>query len=141
WWSDGGNTLHATGKISPARPTRVDVSPCCGFNTRSPRSTVAVSWRGRIAQSVEHATENRSVGGSIPPPATIKNNNLRQDQKRFLVPEVQLRYTAGTQKVQYGYANQDRRRQMESGNSTQGLPDCRQDLAHETGCPAVGDRC
>ncbi len=25
----------------------------------------------RVAQLVEHATENRSVGGSIPPPGTI----------------------------------------------------------------------
>ena len=27
--------------------------------------------KARVAQLVEHATENRSVGGSIPPPGTI----------------------------------------------------------------------
>ena len=34
----------------------------------------------RVAQLVEHATENRSVGGSIPPPGTIgyKNSILKQ---------------------------------------------------------------
>ena len=30
----------------------------------------------QVAQLVEHATENRSVGGSIPPLGTIKINNL-----------------------------------------------------------------
>ena len=29
--------------------------------------------RARVAQLVEHATENRSVGGSIPPPGTISS--------------------------------------------------------------------
>ena len=28
------------------------------------------TWHGQIAQLVEHTTENRSVGGSIPPLAT-----------------------------------------------------------------------
>ena len=30
-----------------------------------------VTGDARVAQLVEHATENRSVGGSIPPPGTI----------------------------------------------------------------------
>jgi hypothetical protein len=33
-------------------------------------------WRAQVAQLVEHATENRSVGGSIPPLGTNKINNL-----------------------------------------------------------------
>ena len=35
------------------------------------RSRAFVPGRARVAQLVEHATENRSVGGSIPPPGTI----------------------------------------------------------------------
>jgi hypothetical protein len=34
------------------------------------------SGGAQVAQLVEHATENRSVGGSIPPLGTIKINNL-----------------------------------------------------------------
>jgi hypothetical protein len=35
-----------------------------------------VSGGAQVAQLVEHATENRSVGGSIPPLGTIKIINL-----------------------------------------------------------------
>jgi hypothetical protein len=34
----------------------------------------------QVAQLVEHATENRSVGGSIPPLGTIKINYLGKIQ-------------------------------------------------------------
>ena len=33
-------------------------------------------WRAQVAQLVEHATENRSVGGSIPPLGTIPKSEI-----------------------------------------------------------------
>ena len=36
-----------------------------------PISPPPAKWRAQVAQLVEHATENRSVGGSIPPLGTI----------------------------------------------------------------------
>jgi hypothetical protein len=35
----------------------------------------------QVAQLVEHATENRSVGGSIPPLGTIPPNPLRSPER------------------------------------------------------------
>jgi hypothetical protein len=40
------------------------------------RSLAPAPGSAQVAQLVEHATENRSVGGSIPPLGTIKINNL-----------------------------------------------------------------
>jgi hypothetical protein len=37
------------------------------------RSLASAPGSARVAQLVEHATENRSVGGSIPPPGTIRH--------------------------------------------------------------------
>ena len=36
----------------------------------------------QVAQLVEHATENRSVGGSIPPLGTIDINNLARVEEK-----------------------------------------------------------
>ena len=36
-----------------------------------PSVTACPQWHAQVAQLVEHATENRSVGGSIPPLGTI----------------------------------------------------------------------
>jgi hypothetical protein len=44
--------------------------PSLTINRRS-RSPFAGSGSAQVAQLVEHATENRSVGGSIPPLGTI----------------------------------------------------------------------
>ena len=56
-------------RAAPAKPKakRVDSAALLTINRRSQ----ALGPRGaRVAQLVEHATENRSVGGSIPPPGT-----------------------------------------------------------------------
>src|SRR5215475_8486358 len=48
---------------------------------RTARSVVysrANARHAQVAQLVEHATENRSVGGSIPPLGTIPNQRLRR---------------------------------------------------------------
>jgi hypothetical protein len=41
-----------------------------------PQAVFRLCGSAQVAQLVEHATENRSVGGSIPPLGTIKINNL-----------------------------------------------------------------
>ena len=50
-------------------PIRPSISPLV---RRGPPAT----RRAQVAQLVEHATENRSVGGSIPPLGTIKIKTL-----------------------------------------------------------------
>ena len=40
------------------------------YNARALRSLLATAGDAQVAQLVEHATENRSVGGSIPPLGT-----------------------------------------------------------------------
>ena len=40
------------------------------YSRRSPARPTGRSGLARVAQLVEHATENRSVGGSIPSPGT-----------------------------------------------------------------------
>ncbi len=42
------------------------------------------SQNAQVAQLVEHATENRSVGGSIPPLGTININDLARVTKKSL---------------------------------------------------------
>jgi hypothetical protein len=45
---------------------------CLTINRRSLKPSVRLG-NAQVAQLVEHATENRSVGGSIPPLGTIKS--------------------------------------------------------------------
>jgi hypothetical protein len=51
---------------------RPDYKPALGAGSRS----------AQVAQLVEHATENRSVGGSIPPLGTIFSNDFNTIDKR-----------------------------------------------------------
>ena len=41
-----------------------------------PQAVLWLQGSAQVAQLVEHATENRSVGGSIPPLGTMKINSL-----------------------------------------------------------------
>ncbi len=52
-------------------------------------SVFSVRRRARVAQLVEHTTENRSVGGSIPPPGTIfPSKTIRNSPKPYIFPRV-----------------------------------------------------
>lgn len=67
--------FHAHGALD--RGFRISYNPPA---SRIARAFVAPSERGfagyaQVAQLVEHATENRSVGGSIPPLGTIHSSH------------------------------------------------------------------
>jgi hypothetical protein len=58
---------EAAPRIAPWR-SEVDSAPRPDYKPALPAPR---RDNARVAQLVEHATENRSVGGSIPPPGTI----------------------------------------------------------------------
>src|SRR5437868_12032451 len=53
-----------------ARRSRVDTPPSADYNAALARPRLRARRGAQVAQLVEHATENRSVGGSIPPLGT-----------------------------------------------------------------------
>ena len=77
--------------------TRFHLRLCCGW----------------VAQLVEHATENRSVGGSIPPPATTSSPALSFALSVFLVfvhgrdPHHSLTQNGGSDLMEDWFPNAD----------------------------------
>src|SRR5437868_14740644 len=60
-----------------ARRSRVDTPPSADYNAALARPRLRARRGAQVAQLVEHATENRSVGGSIPPLGTIRTAIFR----------------------------------------------------------------
>ena len=59
----GGKTIISTGLDGWTATREATIN-------RRPVGSLGASWYAQVAQLVEHATENRSVGGSIPPLGT-----------------------------------------------------------------------
>ena len=72
------------------RPYYKPPAPGC-FGSRS----------AQVAQLVEHATENRSVGGSIPPLGTISAQNCEPLRRRTYARQIAVP-AAGTAKMAAG---------------------------------------
>ena len=56
----------------------------------SPPTAALRRFGAQVAQLVEHATENRSVGGSIPPLGTMKIKHLMPTVVSFSIVPIQI---------------------------------------------------
>jgi hypothetical protein len=71
-----------------------------GLPIRRPLSARSSATDAQVAQLVEHATENRSVGGSIPPLGTTKsfeNQSFKRYAANALIVQSYLGYQSGSQ--------------------------------------------